>query len=141
MIALLTGATGVAAGTWLAGWAAVPVSGAVVGAWLGWAARQDAALGFGASQPWNGAYLLGRRWAPAAAAALAGVLGWGVLLLLAAARGPATEVARLAGGVLGGLPGPAFFAVVLLFAGALAGAAGGASHALVQLAARAAPAK
>lgn len=139
MIALLAGATGVAAGTWLAGWVALPVSGAAVGAWLGWAARREASRPQAPAAGSAGA--LGvrprpsstRRWAPVATAALAGVLGWGVLLLFAAARGPVAEVARLVGGVLGGLPGPAFFLVVLLFAGLLAGAAGGMSEALVHL--------
>lgn len=146
MTALLAGATGVAAGTWLAGWIALPVSGAAVGAWLGWAARLEASRAQAPTAGSAGApgarprrpstrprRPSARRWAPVATAALAGVLGWGVLLIFAAARGPVADVARLVGGVLGGLPGPAFFLVVLLFAGLLAGAAGGLSQALVHM--------
>lgn len=135
LLAVAVGAAGVAAGSWLVGWVALPVVGAVVGAWLGWAARRDRPGGReGALEPVHSWTPAARRWAPAATAALAGAVGWGALLLLAAARGPVAQVARLVGGVLGGIPGPAFFLVVLLFAGLLAGAAGGASAALVQLA-------
>lgn len=134
LLAVAVGTAGVVAGSWLAGWVALPAAGAVVGAWLGWAARRDRPGGRGGAQPVHPRAPAARRWAPAAAAALAGAVGWGALLLLAAARGPVAQVARLVGGVLGGIPGPAFFLVVLLFAGLLAGAAGGASAALVQLA-------
>lgn len=122
MTPLLVGAAAVAAGTWLGGWVALPLVGAVVGGWQGWCLRR-------------GSVSASRLRGPAATSALAGVAGWAVLLLAGAARGPVGEVARLAGGVLGGLSGGAFFALALLFAGWLAAAAGGACGALVQLAA------
>ena len=126
MTALLLGAAGVAAGTWVGGWVALPVAGAFAGAWQGWRLRRNASTS--------------RFRGPAATAALAGTAGWAVLLLAGTVRGPVAEVAHLAGGVLGGLPGAAFFAVTLLFAGLLAGTGGGAAGALVQLATNAAPA-
>lgn len=133
---LLFGATGVAAGTWFGGWAALPVVGALIGGWQGRRLQRDASATRlrGCLRTGLRARLLGHLRGPAPTAALAGVLGWAVLLLAGAVRGPVAEVARLAGGVLGGLPGAAFFAVALFFAGLLAGAAGGACGALVQLA-------
>lgn len=139
---LLFGAASVAAGTWFGSWAALPITGALVGAWQGRRLQRDASATrlHGSLRTGLRARLRGRLRGPAPTAALAGVLGWAVLLLAGAARGPVVEVARLAGGVLGGLPSAAFLAVALLFAGLLAGAAGGACGALVQLAtARPAP--
>lgn len=106
---LLAGMVGVAAGTWWAGWVAVPALGVVTGAV--WARR-----------------------APVRRAAACGAGGWGLLLLAGAVRGPVGRLAEVVGGVFGGLPGVAFVAVALLFAALLAGAAGGAGAALAEVA-------
>lgn len=106
---LLAGMAAVAAGTWLAGWAAVPVVGFAAG--VAWARKK-----------------------PVRRAAACGAGGWGLLLAAGAVRGPVIELAEVAGGVLGGLPGVAFVAVALLFAASLAGAAGGVGAALAEIA-------
>lgn len=106
---LLAGMVAVAVGTWLAGWIAVPVVGVAAG--VAWAGK-----------------------APVRRAAACGAGGWGLLLAAGAVRGPVIELAEVAGGVLGGLPGAAFVAVALLFAALLAGAAGGAAAALADAA-------
>ena len=62
-------------------------------------------------------------------AGLAGVLGWGILLAVAAVQGPVGVLA----GRLGGLfhaPGTALFVVTVLFAGALGGAGTGVGRAI-----------
>jgi len=125
-----------ALGTWLGGWVAVPLTGAIVGAWL--EARARARADAPARQQGGAdAQDLGRKFravrSPVGTAFLSGAGGWAVLLLAGAARGPVGEVARLAGGVFGGLPGFVFWALVLIFAGTLSGAAGGAASALVEL--------
>lgn len=109
IVQLLAGMAALAAGTWLAGWVAVPVVGAVAG--VAWARK-----------------------APVRRAAACGAGGWALLLLAGAFRGPVGGLAEVAGGVLGGLPGAAFFAVALLFAALAAGAAGGAAVALTDVA-------
>lgn len=106
---MLAGMVAVAAGTWLTGWAAVPVVGAAAG--VAWARKK-----------------------PVRRAAACGAGGWGLLLAAGAVRGPVIELAEVAGGVLGGLPGAAFVAVALLFAASLAGAAGGAGAAIADIA-------
>lgn len=109
LLAVLAGMVAVAAGTWWAGWIAVPLVGA--GAGVAWARK-----------------------APVRRAAACGAGGWGLLLLAGAVRGPVGRLAEVVGGVFGGLPGAAFVAVALLFAALVAGAAGGAAAALADAA-------
>ena len=89
-----------AAGTWLAGWWAVPVVAAL------WGGFQDRSV----------------RRGPLAGVAAA--TGWGALLVAGALRGPLVELADVVGPVLG-LDGVQLFVVTLLFAALLAAAAAG----------------
>lgn len=93
--ALLIGAGAIAAGTLMG--ASLPAL-VMVGALIGWRARAR----------------------PAATAALAGIAGWGALLLAGQLRGEAMgAVARMVGGAVG-LPAWAFVAATLLYAAILA---------------------
>lgn len=123
----VAGIVAAALGTWLVGWAAVPLTGAAVAAWLATSAQAEAVARAGAGRARRAAR------SPVGAAFLSGAGGWAVLLLAGTARGPVGEVARLAGSVFGGLPGFVFGVLVLIFAGTLAGAGGGAASALVEL--------
>lgn len=97
-----------AAGTTWLGWGAVPFLGAVWGV-IAWRAR-DAA--------WS--------------AAMGAVLGWGALLLWAAASGPVGVLAQRVGGIFG-LPGSVLVLVTLIYAAALAWSAAAVGRAAMAL--------
>ena len=87
-----------AAGTWLAGWWAVPALAALWGAGRAWGAGSGQA-----------------RRPPAWPTAAAAVVAWGGLLALQAARGPISVVAARVGAVMG-IPAIALVVLTLVFA-------------------------
>lgn len=89
-----------AAGTWLAGWWAVPVVGAL------WGGVQDRSI----------------RRGPLAGVAAA--TGWGLLLVVQSLRGPVLELADVVGPILG-LTGAQLLVVTLVFGALLASSAAG----------------
>lgn len=89
-----------AAGTWLAGWWAVPVLAALWGGFQNRSVRRGPLAGVSAAT------------------------GWGALLAGRALRGPLVELAEVVGPILS-LDGVQLFVVTLLFAALLAAAAAG----------------
>ena len=107
MMALVLTSAAIAVGTYGFGWSCVPVIGLAVGV-----ARITET--------------------PIRTAFTAGVLGWMVLLLLAAAGGAVGRVADVLGGVVG-LPSPVVLGATVLLPGLLAGAAAGVGSAMIDL--------
>jgi hypothetical protein len=103
-------ASAVAIGTYGFGWLAVPVIGLAVGA-----ARISAR--------------------PVTTAGAAGLLGWAVLLVYGATRGPVVDLAGLLGDVLGA-PGAVVVVLTLAYPALLAGAAAGVGAGLRAVVAR-----
>jgi hypothetical protein len=105
---LLAAAAVMAAGTWLVGWAAVPL----IGIAYGLLRHEERAI------EWK--------------AALAGALAWGGLLAFQSMHGDVIRTAAAIGGVfsLGGIP---FLLVTLAFAAILAGAAAGTGRGLARI--------
>jgi hypothetical protein len=105
---LLAATVAMAAGTWLAGWMAVPL----VGIAYGLIRHQERSV------EWK--------------AALAGAVAWGALLAVQSLHGDVIRTAAAIGGVfsLGGIP---FLLLTLAFAALLAGAAAGTGRGLARI--------
>ena len=93
-------------------------------AWTGWVAVPLIGLLIGALLPHD---------RPVVTMAVASPLGWGILLLAGALRGPVGHLADVAGAVVGGVPGVGILLAALLFPALLGVAAAGVGAALRDL--------